>query len=470
MTATALRASTEVVTGHTTGDTASYEGNVTLGNAATDTVEFNGGILDGDGDVGTSGQLLTSGGAGADTNWVSSTSLSITEADTLATVTARGATTNTATSFTDDVTLGNSTGDAILVDGRLGSTNNVLAPVTTVEDFGDADRPWDHIMANTLRGIELDTDINPVLGGGSAMAVFCSMEFSQIAAGHPIISVSPDTYTIGTSGGELGTLWVNTLDDGDGTVTTDAAHTITGAIEGDSSFRVDNGTNGTPTITLGAGDGYLEDSLENDGAVDLAAGTITVAAGTDDVVAADNLTVGGEIDANGTGQHSFSGNVSSEGTLRALAAATIARYATVAADAPNIIFRRSRGVNPADAAVQSGDYTGQFIFQGHDGTNAISSARVRGEVDAAVSTGVVPQALVFATGTGSTPTERMRISSSGALTFGASTTIPLDALAAGVDGDILIYDSGSGGWTLLPAGGEGSVLTMTGGLPAWVGP
>lgn len=39
------------------------------------------------------------------------------------------------------------------------------------------------------------------------------------------------------------------------------------------------------------------------------------------------------------------------------------------------------------------------------------------------------------------------------------------------DGDLAIYDSGSGGWVLLPAGTTGQVLTMgSGGLPEWQTP
>ena len=199
-------------------------------------------------------------------------------------------------------TLGTDGADSILIDGVLGSSDQIIAPLTAAEDFGSAGQPWDHVMANTLRGIELDSQINEALGGGAQIAVSASLEFG-LPSGQPVIApISGDIMNIGSSTKEFNTLWVNTIDDADGTVnvaanltadtinstviggTTPAAGTFTtlnatGAIEGDSSFRVDNGTNGTPTITLGAGDGYLEDSLENDGAVDLAAGGMTIASG-----------------------------------------------------------------------------------------------------------------------------------------------------------------------------------------------
>jgi len=74
---------------------------------------------------------------------------------------------------------------------------------------------------------------------------------------------------------------------------------------------------------------------------------------------------------------------------------------------------RSRGTLDTPTAVISGDNTFSLVGAGHDGTTNLTTAGITFLVDGAVSTNVLPQAITFATGAGSSRTERMRINSTG---------------------------------------------------------
>jgi hypothetical protein len=77
----------------------------------------------------------------------------------------------------------------------------------------------------------------------------------------------------------------------------------------------------------------------------------------------------------------------------------------------------------ADAVVENGDFLGRFLFEGSDGTNPIRAAEIQALVDGIPGTGSMPGRLVFLTtssGSGS-PTERMRLDSSGRLGLGTSS-------------------------------------------------
>lgn len=80
---------------------------------------------------------------------------------------------------------------------------------------------------------------------------------------------------------------------------------------------------------------------------------------------------------------------------------------------------KSRGTLVAPTAVVNGDNTALLTFKGHDGTNFLQTAVIRVEVDGAVSTGVVPQAICFGTGTTAPETDHMRIGSDGLIRFHA---------------------------------------------------
>jgi hypothetical protein len=89
---------------------------------------------------------------------------------------------------------------------------------------------------------------------------------------------------------------------------------------------------------------------------------------------------------------------------------------------PSIALAKSRG--GGTPAVQLDDTLGSIIFAGHDGTDIGSSgAYIFAAVDGAVSNNDLPTRLVFSTTAdgASSPTERMRINSSGNLMVGTAS-------------------------------------------------
>jgi hypothetical protein len=96
---------------------------------------------------------------------------------------------------------------------------------------------------------------------------------------------------------------------------------------------------------------------------------------------------------------------------------------TVNGASPNLIFGKSRaGTAGGTTVVVGGDIMGSVFFNGADGTDLISGAAITGEVDSTPGTGSMPGRLVFKTSaTGSsTPTERLRIDSTGNVGIGTN--------------------------------------------------
>jgi hypothetical protein len=97
---------------------------------------------------------------------------------------------------------------------------------------------------------------------------------------------------------------------------------------------------------------------------------------------------------------------------------------------PYLILGKSRGGSVGSSTiVQSGDSIGQIVFAGADGTDIDSrAAEILCAVDGTPGANDMPGRLVFSTTAdgASTPTERMRIDSSGRLAIG--TASPVDAL------------------------------------------
>jgi hypothetical protein len=83
-----------------------------------------------------------------------------------------------------------------------------------------------------------------------------------------------------------------------------------------------------------------------------------------------------------------------------------------------LMLRKSR----AGGAVLNGDFIGNVYADAFDGTNFVSGGRMRFAIDGPVTTGNVPTAIQFLTGSNSTGIERMRINSSG--NVGIGTTNP----------------------------------------------
>jgi hypothetical protein len=90
-----------------------------------------------------------------------------------------------------------------------------------------------------------------------------------------------------------------------------------------------------------------------------------------------------------------------------------------------VVLGRSRGPSPGGTdIVNAGDNLGSISFNGADGTNLEIAATIRCDVDGTPGTGDMPGRLVFSTTSdgASSPTERMRIDSSGKLLVGTSTS------------------------------------------------
>ncbi len=100
------------------------------------------------------------------------------------------------------------------------------------------------------------------------------------------------------------------------------------------------------------------------------------------------------------------------------------------ANGPTIDFYKSRNATIGSATVvQSGDVVGKLRFLGNDGANGRTAAQITAEVDNTPGTNDMPGRLVFGTTAdgASSPTERLRIDSAGAVilsnTFNSNTDI-----------------------------------------------
>jgi len=109
---------------------------------------------------------------------------------------------------------------------------------------------------------------------------------------------------------------------------------------------------------------------------------------------------------------------------------------------PSLLFVKTRGTTAtATTAVQLNDSLGTIGFIGADGTSNVALGAITSFVDGAVSTGTVPTAISFTTGTTS-GIARMLINSKGNIGF---NTLVFDASAVGV--------LGIGNATTVPAAG-----------------
>ncbi len=104
---------------------------------------------------------------------------------------------------------------------------------------------------------------------------------------------------------------------------------------------------------------------------------------------------------------------------------------TANANPPYLMLAKSRGAAVGTrGAVTTSDILGNLDFIGDDGTNFSVGARVSAEVDAAVSTGIVPGRLKFFTTTAAgSLSERMRIDDGGFVSFAGDTDTGVSAPA-----------------------------------------
>jgi hypothetical protein len=91
-----------------------------------------------------------------------------------------------------------------------------------------------------------------------------------------------------------------------------------------------------------------------------------------------------------------------------------------------LCFSKSRGTTyGSHTIVQNGDKLGEIYFDGTDGTSSVLGALIKAEVDGTPSTNDMPGRIVLSTTAdgASSPTERMRIGSTGVVAIGSTTTV-----------------------------------------------
>ena len=100
--------------------------------------------------------------------------------------------------------------------------------------------------------------------------------------------------------------------------------------------------------------------------------------------------------------------------------------------------------------VTSGSSTGNLVFFGNDGTNFIATGSISSEVDGTPGTNDMPGRLVFSTTAdgASSPTERMRIDSSGRVGIGTSSPLYTIESASSDDIQISLTRNSVGRWLL----------------------
>jgi hypothetical protein len=128
-----------------------------------------------------------------------------------------------------------------------------------------------------------------------------------------------------------------------------------------------------------------------------------------------------------------------EGTTQGTSSFSVTRN-SANASAPGFYFAKSRNASVGgNTVVQSGDECGLISFQGNDGTEFVEAASIRAVVDGTPGADDMPGRLVFSTTAdgASSPTERLRIDSKGAITHTAGgAVLAADLIASFVGGGI----------------------------------
>jgi hypothetical protein len=161
-----------------------------------------------------------------------------------------------------------------------------------------------------------------------------------------------------------------------------------------------------------------------------------------------------QIEAAGTGASSS-----------ASAAIGIVRNSDVAGAQPYLAFARTRGTTLGSASVvSSGDGIGTISFQGADGTDFVEAASITAQVDGTPGANDMPGRLVFSTTAdgASSPTERVRLTNTGALLVGTTTTPTGAGSGAVVAEDRMVISSINAGRHQVIAGDIGTMTATTG--------
>jgi hypothetical protein len=153
-----------------------------------------------------------------------------------------------------------------------------------------------------------------------------------------------------------------------------------------------------------------------------------------------------------------------EGTTLDTASILLTCNTSDATTAPVIHLTRSSGTTVgSNTIVQSGDVVGYISFSGNDGTQFVQAAQIKAEVDGTPGADDMPGRLVFSTTAdgASSPTERMRITSTGQVRLaGAGITFNGDTATANELDD---YEEGTWTATITPqTSGTITLSTNTG--------
>ena len=108
-------------------------------------------------------------------------------------------------------------------------------------------------------------------------------------------------------------------------------------------------------------------------------------------------------------------------------------------NAPSVVFHKSRNASiGGDTVVQDDDEMGRIRFFGNDGTDFTEGARITALVDGTPGNNDMPGRLMFSTTAdgASSPTERMRIDSSGRVMIATTNTNPASTSGTGNEGHV----------------------------------
>ena len=142
-----------------------------------------------------------------------------------------------------------------------------------------------------------------------------------------------------------------------------------------------------------------------------------------------------------------------EGTDYLTSGASFTSNSTSVGHGPHLVFNRSRGTTiGSNTVVQSGDLFGYIGFQGNDGSEFVEGATIKAEVDGTPGANDMPGRLTFSTTAdgASSPTERMRITSTGAFkaqTQGTSyenATSSINELTGSINDTLMAFRNTSG--------------------------
>jgi hypothetical protein len=225
------------------------------------------------------------------------------------------------------------------------------------------------------------------------------------------------------------------------TSTTTLGVTGTSTLSGNAIISVTDNTNAALRITqLGTGNALLvEDSTNPD-----ASPFVVSASGQ--VIVGNTTSISGYNDNVGTGRVP---QIQLQGSSLDTASQTLTSWHANGVLSPYLFLAKSQsGAIGTRGVVGNGALLGSASFSGDDGTAFIQAASISASVDGTPGTNDMPGRLVFSTTAdgAATPTERMRINSSGVISYTGSltvaayveTVVPITLTSAGAVGTLVI--------------------------------